>query len=369
VGCGLHPFDVSRGDDVLIESHWSGVRSVRAADVKPQPVDWVWKPRIAAGGITILAGVPGVGKSLLVAYLAGHGSRAGLDATPFSSLLLGAEDTLEHVVRPRLEAVGADLDRVELVDDMVSLPDQAGELDELVSRKQPRLIVIDPITAYLGRGVNSWKDDSIRGALGPLQEMARRRSAAVVLVAHLNKSQDGDPLRRIGGSVGLAAIARSALLVGRDPHDPDGDSGNRRVVAHIKSNLGEHAPSLLYAIEQHHLAELTTARLVDQGTVLYDGRDLLRDTSTEGRGAVAEACQFLQERLADGPVPAQEVETAAHEAGISKTTLRRARSLLDIQAKKTGVRWTLSLSSLSITTPDSCPTPPHAAEPTGIVTF
>jgi putative DNA primase/helicase len=327
----------------------AGLRSVCAADVIPRPVDWLWRPRIALGAITVLVGVPGVGKSLLAAHLAASGSRGDGDVDAFCSLLVGGEDSLEHVVRPRLEAADADLTRIHLVDEPLSFPGDESDLDSLVAETAARLVVIDPLSAYFARHVNSWKDDSIRTALTPLQQIASRHHAAVVLVAHLNKGQDTDPLRRIGGSVGLAAIARSALLLGRAPDDPDGDSGARRVLAHIKSNLGEPAASLLYTIHEHTIGPITTARLREEGAVGFDGRDLLNPEPNEGRSALHEACEFLHQQLARGAQPVKDVEAAAAQVGISDSTLKRARRTLKIKPKKTDRGWLLHPPSTTAT--------------------
>lgn len=111
------------------------------------------------------------------------------------------------------------------------------------------MVVFDPLVAYLPAKVNSWQDQSLRGALAPLAGLAQEQGTAVLLIAHLNKGRDADPLRRLGGSIGLAAAARSLLLLARDPDDPEGEIGARRVLAHAKSNLGQLETSCAYRIE------------------------------------------------------------------------------------------------------------------------
>src|SRR5262249_8837957 len=198
---------------------------------------------VPVGGVTVLAGEPGLGKSLLSIWLASRLSRGELGKTPAASLFLTAEDSHEHTVLPRLVAAGAELDQIVFpppgrdgLERAIRLPDDVSYLDELVASTEAGLVVFDPLVAYLPAKGNSCQDQSLRGALAPLAALARERDAAVLLIAHLNKGRDADPLRRLGGSIGLAAAARSLLLLARDPDDPDGAIGPRRVLAQAKSN-------------------------------------------------------------------------------------------------------------------------------------
>jgi RecA-family ATPase len=237
-----------------------GLEVIRASDVRPTHVDWLWPNRVAMRAVTLLVGEPGVGKSLWSAHLAARLSRGELGAGWSATLMSSAEDSLATTVIPRLEAqaAGADLNRVFFATQWrdggarpLTLPDEVGELEERVRQYQARLIIIDPLMARLARQVNSWHDQSVRSALAPLQQLADTNECAVLVIAHLNKGQNTHALQRIGGSIGLAAAARSVLLLGRDPDDPKGERGSQRVLAHVKSNLGPHDPSLRYTIESH----------------------------------------------------------------------------------------------------------------------
>jgi RecA-family ATPase len=136
-------------------------------------------------------------------------------------------------------------------------------------------VVIDPLMAHLPAEVNSWRDESVRTALAPLYRMAEERDCSVVIVLHMNKARGADPLHRVGGSIGIPGAVRSALLLARDPDDPDGERGNRRVLAHVKSNVSELAPSLSYEIEPVLLPgddRIETARLRLLGESERSGR-------------------------------------------------------------------------------------------------
>lgn len=229
---------------------------LRASQLEVRPVEWLWPGRVPQGGITVLAGEPGLGKSLLSVWLASRLSRGELAGAPATSLFLTAEDSREHTVLPRLVAAGAELEQVVFppppsdgLERAVRLPDDVGYLGELIATSAAKLVVFDPLVAYLPAKVNTWQDQSLRGALAPLATLAQEQGTAMLLIAHLNKGRDADPLRRLGGSIGLAAAARSLLLLARDPDDPEGEIGATRVLAHAKSNLGQLETSCAYRIE------------------------------------------------------------------------------------------------------------------------
>src|SRR5579859_6662641 len=257
--------------------------SVRASDVQAEPVDWLWPGRVPLRAVSVLAGDPGLGKSLLTVELAARVSRGDLEVAG-SVLLLTAEDSFAHVVRPRLEAADAVLERIRFgsvtrdgFETSILLPDDLGLLRQLVLAERARLVVIDPLSAHLSASVNSWKDQEPRRALAPLHRLADEAAAAVVVVAHLNKGPGTDPLQRLGGSIGLPAAARSVLLLAHDPGDPDGEGGSRRVLAQAKSNFSVMAPALGFEIESVTLpgSGIETARIRETGISGYGPADLL----------------------------------------------------------------------------------------------
>ena len=183
---------------------------------------------------------------------------------------------------------------------------------------------------------------SIRTTLAPLHALAEQERLAILIIAHLNKGDTQDPLRRIGGSVGIPAAARSVLLMGRDPEDPEGGQGQRRVVAHVKSNLSRLAASQLYAIDS---ADALIPRLRLLGECDYEGGDLLAEEHRETRPALAEAMEFLQAELEDGPRPPRDLYDAAANLNISQQTLKRAKRELAVESSKLSFNegWTWQL--------------------------
>jgi AAA domain len=216
------------------------------------------------------------------------------------------------------------------------LPHDVGALRDLIESTGSQLVVIDPLMAHLASNVNSWKDQMVRQALAPLHALADATATAILIVAHLNKGQGTDPLQRLGGSIGIPAAARSVLLLGRDPDDPDGEQGSQRVLAHVKSNVSELTPSLRFKIETGCAdgTRVETARIVQTGISTYTGSDLLVSDRRERGSKLAEAVAYLDRALADGPRPVQELKGEAEQFGIAEQTLLRAKKTLGVESFK-----------------------------------
>jgi hypothetical protein len=208
-----------------------GKVGISLADVEPQRVEWLWKGRIPLGKLTVIDGDPGTGKSAMVNDIVARISagRAMPDNSPAEvggAVLLNAEDGLSDTVRPRLEAAGADLQRVlalattpdkDGIERLLSLPEDIPVLRRGVEQVGARLVVVDPLMAFLSGSVDSHRDQDVRRALAPLARLAEETGAAVVAVRHLTKTEGSNPLYRGGGSIGIVGAARSALLVAKAP--------------------------------------------------------------------------------------------------------------------------------------------------------
>ena len=330
----------------------------RVSDVEAEPVTWLWRGRIVLGMLNIVVGEPGLGKSTLVYELAAQLSRGtldgDLDGTAANVLVVTYEDHVASVVRPRLEAAKADLPRIRTIgvkqedesEGLLSLPGDLDLVRDAIERTEARLLIVDPIVAGLSGEVNSHRDQDVRGVLAPLAQMAEHYGIAIVCVMHVNKSAAKQFFLRVGGSIGFVGAARSMLLVARDPDDPDGERGCRRIVAHGKCNVGPLAPSLLYVIDQIWLpSEIETSRLSLVGECDTTTSDLLG--GGDERLAIDEARDFLEQELADGPRPSEEISRIAGKNGIADRTLKRARNALGVKVKKLGFgsdgRWFLEL--------------------------
>jgi hypothetical protein len=340
------------GDDP--EPRTRRFRAVPYSEIRRERVEWLVPGRVPLGAVSILAGEPGLGKSLYSIALA-----ARLSRNDVASLVLSAEDSEGATIRPRLDACEAAsglVHSVRLLDgdegDGLALPADAAMLDELIVETSARLVVVDPVVAYLDGGIDSHKDASVRQALAPLARIAAARSCAVLAILHVNKALGSDWYRRLSGSGGFGGAARSVLLFGRDPDDSDRDRGTGRLLAHAKCNVAELAPSQQWSLAPILLSaagderETRTARIEIVGESDHGYRTLLDASSDpDERLPRDEAEAFLRVELAGGPRPAKDIERAARDAGISSTTLRRARAALGITSHKSGFsggwEWTL----------------------------
>jgi hypothetical protein len=316
--------------------------------VQPEYVSWLWPGRIPLGKLTVLDGDPGLGKSVLTLDLAVRVSRGWAMpleprevgdepevCPPAGVVLLSAEDGLEDTIRPRLDAAGADPERVLALDHvpdgkgtrLPSLPGDVPYLKAAVRRMQAKLVIVDPLTAYLGGETNMHKDQDVRRALHPLSVLAGETGAAVLVVRHLNKMAGGNPLYRGGGSIGIIGAARSGLLVAKDPDDPD-----RRVLAATKCNLAKLPPSLAFDLSP---AENGALRVGWIGPSAHTAESLLAaPRDEEDQSAVGQAVEVLRTILADGPVQAEQAKAEARKAGVQERTLQRAKALLKVESRK-----------------------------------
>jgi putative DNA primase/helicase len=320
---------------------------VRASDIELKAVEWLWPGKFALGKLTLIAGEPGLGKSQLTAALAATVTTGGRWPTsdqrsPLGSVVMfSAEDDASDTIAPRLLAAGADLDRVHIVsavqDGNGKTPGRRSfnfqtDLDLLEQAMQKfgdvRLVVIDPITSYLGKGVDSHKNADVRSVLEPVAEMAARYGAAFVGITHFSKGGEASAINRFIGSIAFIAAARAAFVV---TTDPDSDIPGRRLFLPVKNNLAAKGDGLSFQIEQHMIAGNICASMVEWGgDVVTKTADEILSAGAEDSPRRTEAAEFLRVCLADGPKPSKDIEAEAKGAGISWRTVMRAKGDLGI---------------------------------------
>jgi hypothetical protein len=239
-------------------------------------------------------------------------------------LLLVAEDSIRKTLPLRLKAAGAELKKIAVIEKFLTIPDNLQEIRAAARELGAKLVVIDPLMAFLGR--NSSGDQAVRQALTPLKGMAEQLNAAVVLVRHLTKSGSKQSLYRAGGSIGIIGAARFGLLVGLEPSDP-----NLRVLVQYKNSLGPKAPSLIF----EPVSKRDQVRIEWRGECDCTAEDVLGAKPSQD-SKVDEAMDFLSDILADGPVEEAKIRRLAAAEGISLRTTDRAKHNLGVESSRKG---------------------------------
>lgn len=312
----------------------------RAHLIKNEPVKWLWKDRIPEGAITVIAGRPGGSKSLLAVRLSRDVSKKG------NVYLSCAEDSIKHMIGPRLTAAGANRKRVIVPDSDLHFPDDFEQFAGIVKRSKILLAIFDPVNVHLSDGVSRY-NDSIRKATSPLKKLCEETGLAVVFIDHVlkNVAKSAHPLTAIGGaSSGLSAASRMAYIMGRDPEDKD-----RLLLCNIKSNLRDDPEPFEFEMDMEDVPGFgPMATMVDTGEAPgYDVMNLLHRPTRGGKlgrppSKREAALEFLIEYLNAAPkheARATEIIEDAKQYGVTKRTLEGAKADAEIESVKKGSEW------------------------------
>ena len=296
------------------------VKIIRMSDVELTPVDWLWKPYLPFGKLSVLQGNPGEGKTYFAMHLAAACTNGKLlpnmeRMEPFNVIYQTAEDGLGDTVKPRLIEAGADLDRVLVIDDsdvQLTLSDE--RIEKAIIENNARLVIIDPIQAYLGADVDMNRANEVRPIFMRLGQVAQRTGCAILLIGHLNKAAGMQSLQRGLGSIDIAAAVRSVMFIGKLKHDP-----TMRILTHEKSSLAPPGVSLAFS-----LGDAGGFRWVGEYDITADemlsGIEPQRETKTQ------QAKDLICTLLAGGKqVLSEDIDKAALERGIPGRTVRDAK--------------------------------------------
>lgn len=351
------------------------VSLIRASDVIPEPISWLWNGWLAAGKMHVFGGAPGTGKTTISMGLAATVTTGGRwpDGTRSSAgnvvIWSGEDDPVDTLV-PRLSLSGADLTKVYFIADIREGNerrsfDPARDMEPLRRKLAEiggvRLLIVDPVVSAIAG--DSHKNAEVRRGLQPLVDLAGSMRCALLGITHFSKGTGGrDPVERLTGSLAFGALARVVLVAAK--HQEEGEDGRTvRLFCRAKSNIGPDDGGFEYDL---HQAELKTHPGIFASSVLWGeavegaARELLATADATGDdgegGTLADAKRFLGDLLADGPMRAGEIFKDADQAGYSKRSIQRAANAIKIERHKNGMKggWTWRLpSKMPILTEDA----------------
>ena len=319
-----------------------GLQMIKMSEIQSQEVSWLWYPFIPYGKLTIVQGDPGDGKTTLILNIAAKLSKGeGLDSEmklsePVNVIYQSAEDGLADTVKPRLELAGADCERILVIDEKeksLSMVDE--RLERAIVQTKARMLILDPIQAYLGGGMDMNRANEARDMTKKLGALAEKYQCAIVLIGHMNKAAGNKAAYRGMGSIDFFAVARSVLLVGRVEGEP-----NIRAVVQIKNNLAAFGHPKAFALSE-------------DGFQWFGDYEITADEVLGGIAPKAnkmeQAKRLLRElALTSDAIQSNEIFDMADEQGISKRTLENAKRELGIRARKINNSWYWELDKVKL---------------------
>lgn len=307
------------------------------SDVQSERVRWFWYPFIAYGKVTLLQGDPGDGKSTMMLNLISELSTGGMTpdgkelGRPQHIIYQCSEDGAADTIKPRLERSGADCRNIAFIDeeahDGITLNDQ--RLYEAIAAFRPKLVVIDPIQAYISNSSDLQVAARARRLLRCLSTWAEAFDCAVVLIGHMNKHEGAKGLYRGIGSIDVVATARSVLQIERDDHDPD-----IRILRQIKNSLGPSDAMIRFEIRRDTGFRWMDMEYSSGQTDTAQGSEVLVfSTKTE------KAAYLIRTYLKDGMILSKEMYQRLYEEGISHRTAEKTRKSMGVICRRVMNRW------------------------------
>jgi hypothetical protein len=313
---------------------------VRACDVEPLPIDWLWPEWLPRGQITLFDGDPGLGKSFLLCHIAACLSRGwplpGMKegGPPVTVVYATAEDDIARTLRPRMEAAGADLNRIifwkgcgrDSKGNVYALPSLPGDLDvleEVIGSTGAGLVVFDPLMSFIDGKVDALKDQHVRQLMSALFLVAERTQTGIIGVRHLTKMVQGKPIYRGSGGIGFVGGGRGGWMIEDDPNREK----DVRHLCHIKTNLGEKQAPLKLRMVRDDRGPMWTRMVFDGESDIPPELvgQISRPKSARDADCLSRVVWLVTELATRGPVEEKVMRGEAYARGMNRDKWNRCK--------------------------------------------
>lgn len=318
------------------------LKIIKAIEVEPKEINWLWYPYIPFGKITLLQGDPGDGKSKLILNLIAmltNGENLPFTEEPQEPLKViyqTTEDDKEDTIVPRFNASGGNGDNLIFIcEDDKHLSFGDSRIRKAIEQYKAKLLVLDPLSAYLGEGTSMNNANDMRSEFNNLISIGQDTGCAIVIVAHMNKANDTSPLYRTSGSIDIAGSARSILAVTRNPQSENMDE---RYLVQIKNNLARKGKTIIFETCDKGVEFISEIDMTAEEVFSFSSPRIGRPNELQLKVQSA-----IKEMLKDGEVLATECEAILASKGFKQSTIKKARKLLGIKSNKRGYVWYWSL--------------------------
>ena len=316
---------------------------VKASDIEPKEVKWLWYPYIPFGKVTLLQGDPGDGKSkfmLSLAALLSKGEHLPFadeeEREPITIIYQTTEDDADDTVVPRFNSAGGNGDNLIFIkEDMKSLSFGDNRIREAIEKYNAKLLILDPMSSYIGESCSMNNANETRAEFNHLIAVAKETGCVIVIIAHMNKMKDSNPLYRTNGSIDIAGAARSILAIIRTANK---EAPAERYLVQVKSNLAPTGSAILFEVAESGVNFVSEMEMTAEEAFSSLAPKMGRPNETELR-----AKDFILEMLQDGEMLANDCEAKLEEAGFKKSTIKKAKKKAGVVSHKKGFLWYWSL--------------------------
>lgn len=321
---------------------------IKASDIEPKEVKWLWYPYIPFGKVTLLQGDPGDGKSKLMLSIAALLSRGEAlpfteteESEPMTIIYQTTEDDADDTVVPRFNSAGGNGENLIFIkEDEKSLSFGDNRIREAIEKYNAKLLILDPMSSYIGESCSMNNANETRAEFNHLIAVAKDTGCAIVIIAHMNKMKDNNPLYRTNGSIDIAGAARSILAITRTTNK---EVPAERYLVQVKSNLAPTGSAILFEVAEKGVNFVSELEMTAEEAFSSIAPKMGRPSEQENR-----AKKMIVEILQDGEMAATECEAKLEAAGIKKSTIKKAKRKAGVISRKIGFQWYWSLPAGNI---------------------